>query len=354
MQPASQATPLDFTVSIVACGPLTGVVREGMVYAIGVVQPVQSWTVLRSHEDFAMLSQSLSDRQAACPTLSHLASGSHITQQDVINIRNSKQEWLTRILLEDPQARSSAAMRDFLTLGANTILPQYEGVVWTQFPNMAPQGASDPSFNNHSNKSSGHVDDMEMDIMFFSNADDDAPRPGDIEEEQQEDIAPASERYKQVNEAVTDQDEFDILHGDVEMIEDIGSLAQSMGASHLGRSLQLQAEMTNRNNLNKPPNRLPNLSQGLNIRGSPTPDAADVVRQSHGIAGGLGGAMAQAASNGAFKRKAMESAARLDSFKMIRVIGKGSFGTLQHSTKRCGLYDCAACSLLSISHHFSR
>ena len=31
--------------------------------------------------------------------------------------------------------------------------------------------------------------------------------------------------------------------GEVEMIDDIGSLAQSLGASHLGRSLQLQAEM---------------------------------------------------------------------------------------------------------------
>ncbi|GKY94176.1 hypothetical protein MPSEU_000383600 [Mayamaea pseudoterrestris] len=356
MQHPSSTTPLDFTVSIVACGPLC---HNNMVYAIGVVQPVQSWTVLRSHDDFVALSQSLCDRHDACPSVTQLVAGLHnggntlggsnhnnnsiiMTPEHITHIRNTVQEWLTNILLHDPLSRSLSSMRDFLTLGANIILPMYEGVVWTQFPNMAPQGSShyhvsnsttcinaSPSNNNKNTSACASVDDMEMDIMFSSNnGDDDAARHGDIDDDLQEDyVLCSSERYKPTAEAVTDEDELDMMQGDIEMVEDIGSLAQSMGASHLGRSLQLQAEMTNRNNSNNvvTNNRLPPPApprQGLNIRGSPLLDSSS----KQVAAGGLGGAMAQAASNGAFTRSTMESAASLDSFKMIRVIGKGSFG----------------------------
>merc|ERR1712238_102211 len=59
----------------------------------------------------------------------------------------------------------------------------------------------------------------------------------------------ASERYQPTQDDVTLSDMMEIQNhaDDVEMIEDVGSLAQSMGASHLGRSLQLQAEITNMN-----------------------------------------------------------------------------------------------------------
>lgn len=303
-----------------------------MVYAVGVVQPVQSWTVLRSHDDFAVLSQSLGEGQSPCPAITDFITDGHVNPPNITRIRDSVQEWLTNVLVDHPQARSSTPMRIFLTQGANTVLPQYEGVTWTLFPGMAPHAT--PTLHNFVGiRTTGHVDDMEMDDMFVSNNDDDSARHGEMEEEQEEKIPTASERYKPKYEAVTDQDELDILQGDVEMIEDIGSLAQSMGASHLGRSLKLQAEMTMRNQLSNVHSRgvEPTSPRALNIRGSPTLGVTDATGQPQtaaaaAAAGGLSGAMAQAASNDAFKRKAMESAPRLDSFKMISVIGKGSFG----------------------------
>jgi hypothetical protein len=60
--------------------------------------------------------------------------------------------------------------------------------------------------------------------------------------------------------------------------------------------------------------------KGLNIGGSGALPAPAM--------GGIGGAMAQAASSTHFNHKPPVSAPRLDSFKMIKVIGKGSFGML--------------------------
>merc|ERR1719469_869700 len=57
----------------------------------------------------------------------------------------------------------------------------------------------------------------------------------------------ASARYQPTAEAVSREDVIEIQEqaSEVEMIEDVGSLAQSLGASHLGRSLQLQAQIAN-------------------------------------------------------------------------------------------------------------
>ena len=101
---------------------------------------------------------------------------------------------------------------------------------------------------------------------------------------------------------------------EVEMIEDIGSLAQSLGASHLGRSLQLQAEIATRDN---PTQTAIEPGRGLTVGGS----GAGVA----GV-GGMRSAMENAAELEGLRSRPPESAPRLDSFKMIRVIGKGSFG----------------------------
>jgi len=268
-----------------------------------------------------------------------------------------------------PAARESTEVRTFLTAGANTILPQYEGVAWTQFnPAVVPAAAVAAAAEGVSGTTTaaaavaapgspqahvgspsagqqqsgvGPVDDMEMDDMFLGNDGAGGPHPDDDDDDDDQDddaIPSAAIRYKPTDEAVTDQDELDILQGDVEMVEDVGSLAQSLGASHLGRSLSLQAELKYKGGQqqqyafnSKPP------VQGLTIgRSQQQP-------QTQGpSAGGIGGAMAMAAASSSssqqqrvgefvtsnnFNRKPLESAPRLDSFKMIRVIGKGSFGT---------------------------
>jgi hypothetical protein len=80
---------------------------------------------------------------------------------------------------------------------------------------------------------SGEVADMEMDDMFWQTMKERSRRNTDSSDE--DFIPAASVRYKPTDEAVTDED-MDIMQsaGEVEMVDDIGSLAQSLGASHLG------------------------------------------------------------------------------------------------------------------------
>jgi len=373
---AQQSNP-DFTVTIVACGTTNyangGPPNGMMVYAVAVSQPVQSWTVVRNHDDFSTLADVLSQQVAGipkCPLPKQVENNNDDVTSAIAEARNEMQAWLSSVLMY-PGARETQAVRNFLTMGANAILPQYEGVAWTQFSAAAVTSplVHYPAQGSHSIQAataaaaaaasggspslrSGPVDDMEMDDMFLEHEDGAGPLAhgggnddvDDQEEEEDVDVIPAaSERYKPVDEAVTDEDELEILQdaGDVEMIEDIGSLAQSMGASHLGRSLNLQAEMkhraaaaaatSNSSSKAKPP------QPGLLIGRSSAHNDQQYQQ------GGLGGAMAKAAERAndssekrshphylPFNARPLESAPRLDSFKMIRVIGKGSFGKQAH------------------------
>jgi hypothetical protein len=159
---------------------------------------------------------------------------------------------------------------------------------------------------------------MEMADMFGDEAGGHGEPPDEVDDEEEDYVPSAFERYKPADHSITAEDQMDMV-GEVEMVEDIGSLAQSLGASHLGRSLNLQAEM-------KHPSQQRTFQQpvqGLNVGGASQ-------QQRHGqLTGGLGSAMANAAerSNDGFHQVAPTSVPRLDSFKMIRVIGKGSFGT---------------------------
>jgi hypothetical protein len=297
---------------------------------VTVSQPVQSWTVVRSHNDFLAVGDALSQiiiELPICPTLSSEVANYVMTNDmnGVLKARNSLQNWLCSILMY-PGARDSPAVRNFLTAGANTIAPQYEHVIWTPF-NVVLTPPVRPAASEKRTSDSRHVEagsavnvyDMEMDDMF---ADDDPHFviTGQNEDnDDNEDVIPsASERYKPTDEAVTDEDEMDILQfaGEVEMVEDIGSLAQSLGASHLGRSLQLQAVMKH---------------QVAALDGEPAQVVPSVgngkAMQNLHDTGGLGNAIASAVSE-PFNLKQPLSASRLDSFKMIKVIGKGSFGEL--------------------------
>lgn len=353
-----------------------------MVYAVAVQQPVQSWTVLRSHDEFCAVGHALARAGVVgppdlppCPPHRNIAmvegGGASDSQQSaLVTSRNELQHWLSTVLMH-PAARESGTIREFLTSNANLILPQYEGVVaWTQFGTAlpaatttatAPAAASavvpppaptTPTTHHHhqhpNHPSTGQVDDMEMDDMFL--ADDDGVLGGgghdDPDDCFDEDAVPpaASVRYKPCDEQVTDEDELAILAGDVEMVEDVGSLAQSLGASHLGRSLQLQAELKQHRatagagaggNHHRLPAQ-PSGVQGLTIGKGGGTVATPLQQQPLTGAGGIGGAISMAAANGGtvggfgaepFNRRPLESAPRLDSFRMLRVIGKGSFGT---------------------------
>jgi hypothetical protein len=341
------AAPVDFAVSIVACGPIP----TGMVYAVGVTQPVQSWTVLRSHQDFISVGQALEQSLAGlppCPFYHGLVSNnSHnkygVSSSDleaIIQARNEIQQWLSSILMY-PGARESSAVRQFLTLGANTIPQQYENVVWTQFTPSSDHQSQQHQQQQQQMSSMGNVADMEMDDMFEIDNDDGGAVPDDLEEADEDYIPSASVRYKPTDEAITDEDELDMMAGEVEMVEDIGSLAQSLGASHLGRSLQLQREMKHFVQTHPVPT-MP--SGGLYLRATSSSSQGGGVNNNNssssgltnsmngsmahalGAMGGLASAIAAGSAVEGFHQKPPVSAPRLDSFKMIKVIGKGSFG----------------------------
>jgi hypothetical protein len=327
--------PAEFTVMIIASGPLRS---GGIVHAVAVTQPVQSWTVLRSHDDFYAVSDVLSQLLPdvpACPVI--LDSGSDVVS--VVNARNDLQKWLTAALTH-PGCTETLAVRNFLTHCANIILPQFEGVSWTSFDAegavVPPDSSEHQQQDQHedtdasnsgpaasSNSGLGSLDDMEMDDMFLAE-DENGGLEHDDTDEDDEYVRP-SIRYQPTDEEITEDDEFEMMQfaNEVEMIEDLGSLAQSLGASHLGRSLQLQAEIATRDNPQGTRGQEPqNLRGGLNVGG-----IGSVV--GHASAGGIRSAMENADSTSvadAFGNKPLESAPRLDSFKMMKVIGKGSFG----------------------------
>jgi hypothetical protein len=331
-------------VTIVACGPCLNSAggTASLVYAITVMQPVQCWTIVRSHADCQLLNEAVSAQCTGIEAFPVLTG--QLDFNTMLQARNELQNWLSAILLHS-SACAIPEVSHFLTLGANTVPPQYVDVSWTLLQSQAtvdtvpsnpnPQEVSQQHhhYQFHSSGNSVNLDDMEMADMFLLTDDenngcgvpDDAP---DYEE-----IPPASVRYKPVEDAVTDEDEMELMQfaDEVEMIEDIGSLAQSLGASHLGRSLQLQAELKYFGN--KPSTTTVNAAPPMNVLNNRAPVTSAQIGVSEPQravvgGGGIGSVMERAATNAAhFNHRPLSSAPRLDSFKMLKVIGKGSFGT---------------------------
>ncbi len=365
----------DLRVTISAAGRAdldsgSGIVIPKLIHAITVSQPIQSWTVIRDHVDFITLGSALSTVIAGipqCPPLPSFAqhgsasssnpassnttasSDSNHQMAEILQVRTAAQIWLTTVLLF-PGARESPAVRQFLCYGANSVPAQYQGINWItasdEVVDSSTSAHQQRRSDNHSSDagrnadptSSHSVDELEMDDMFGY---DDVQADDDEEDDDYDDDAEffsATERYQPTIEAVSKDDmmEFQNNADDVEMIEDVGSLAQSMGASHLGRSLQLQAEMSG---LRKHPEAQAqantSASAGLNIgSGSKFSDAShSVISPLGGIGNAVekAGIQQEAAVDGlsdSFYQKSPISAPRLDSFKMIKVVGKGSFGKL--------------------------
>jgi hypothetical protein len=239
----------------------------------------------------------------------------------IVHIRHGLQQWLSTVLLF-PEARNSSAMQTFLTYASNMIPPQYDSVPWTVFTANGQVASSALAFDDIEDNTS-NLDDLMMDDMF-DGGDEIVVGPLQDDSEDEEEYR-ASERYALLDEPVTQEDEMDIANaiaGEFEMIDDVGSLAQSLGASHLGRSLLLQEEMTtphdghfNHHDQEQHQPRQTGLQIGKAISGSGS--------------GGIGSAMEHASHQppvSMLNRPTPEGPPRLDAFKMIKVIGKGSFG----------------------------
>ncbi len=270
---------------------------------------------------------------------------------EIVKVRNAAQNWLSNILLF-PGARESPAVRTFLCYGANFVPTHFQGVNWIPFTHTAPSASTPETTNSSIQDEEGHnqhnrgEEELEMEEMFaFGDgpADDHVDdEVGDYDDDDDAEYFSAADRYQPTEETVTQDDvmEFQNNADDVEMIEDVGSLAQSLGASHLGRSLQLQAQLAGGK---------PNYSSGVDIRTQPQQglNFGGLMSSNHNnnngtkAIGGIGNAVEQAASEAeskvdglsdSFFQKKPVSAPRLDSFKMIKVVGKGSFGKTRIST----------------------
>ena len=325
-----------------------GTILSRLVHAVSVSQPVQSWTVIREHGDFITLGNALSTSIGgipACPAAPAFdaCNNSHDVN-DIVKVRNAAQNWLSNILLF-PGARESPAVHTFLCYDANFVPTHFQGVNWIPFTHTSPSVATPESANSsiqddRPNQHRGE-EELEMDEMFafgdgpaddhYDGVDDEV---GDYDEDGAEYFS-ATERYQPTEETVIQDDvmEFQNNVDDVEMIEDVGSLAQSLGASHLGRSLQLQAQMARgKPHLSTGADAITQPQQGLNIGGM-------VSSNNNGTkgVGGIGNSLEQAAGadskveglSDSFFQKKPVSAPKLDSFKMIKVVGKGSFGELR-------------------------
>lgn len=314
---------MDFSVVIAASAPVE---NGGLVHAVTVVQPIQTWSVIRGQGDFTAVAESL----AACipglpPCPYEVVNDGDINS--VVNARNGLQQWLSTVLMY-AEARNSAAMQNFLTYAINMIPPQYENVPWTiftangQVASPAPAPAPQEQQQQQPEQDSTNLDDMMMDDMFDGGDDVVGPLQDDSDDEEE---YRASIRYAAIDEPVTEEDEMDIANaiaGEFEMIDDVGSLAQSLGASHLGRSLMLQEEMMTPHEQQQQ-----QLEHQQQLQQQPGVQLGAAISGAGG-GGGIGSAMEHAVqNNNTFKKPVPESPPRLDAFKMIKVIGKGSFGT---------------------------
>ena len=99
-------------------------------FAITVIQPVYSWTIIRSHSDFKDLDDALrrSNVHAANHIVPMLANNVNTSDPEtIVNTRNGLQDWLSAVLMF-PSTYEVPEVKSFLTLGANTLPPAYSNV----------------------------------------------------------------------------------------------------------------------------------------------------------------------------------------------------------------------------------
>jgi hypothetical protein len=230
-----------------------------------------------------------------------------------------------------------------------------------------------------SSKSNSNLDEMEMDDMFaFEHEDNDDNTNADSLDDDDnydedgiggdDDASYLQGRYEPTEEVLSPEEVMEIQqdYKEVEMVEDVGSLAQSLGASHLGRSLNLQKEMMS---YKKKGQKMMHQQQMLQHQGLPV--GVNIMANSNNAMasspGGIGNAMAKASNTeqpqaqpephiqglgDSFYRTSPVSAPKLDSFKMVKVIGKGSFGEFCIAKKDLLKYFCTHRIFLRISFLF--
>jgi hypothetical protein len=336
-----------------------------IIHAVSVSQPMQTWSVIRDHIDFTTMDTALKNvapglpNCPGLPAVSHSAPDGSIDVNFIVQARNSAQEWLSAALTI-PAVRNSAIMRQFLCYGANIVPPQFEGVGWVNFNlgneqqvQLSPHHPAPASYAAavRGGTTSNNLDEMEMDEMFaFENEHDDITNADSLEDDENyddgingdDDASYLQGRYEHTEERPSQAEVMDFQKdiGEVEMVEDVGSLAQSLGASHLGRSLNLQKEMMSyKKGQQMMHQQQQGLPMGVNIMtGTDNMMPGGVARSN---SGGIGSIMEQASEQpqakpephiqglaDSFYRTSPISAPKLDSFKMVKVIGKGSFGKL--------------------------
>jgi len=289
-----------------------------------------SWSVLRDHSDFSAFQVSLHSVGAPpFPCAPEVDSSSmDLLKSKVTATRDVLQNWLDTIL-KDPYSGENPLIQQFLCFGANLYTAQQlEGINWVTFTDhsidegfVVTSNVCEPKPRHSS------LDEMEMDDMFDTTDDVEEESEDDEDEDEGRFDYFGVNRYQPVEEAVTQEDAMELQRqvNEIEMVEDVGCLAQSLGASHVGRSLQRQAELANMSKDVPKSNCTSNPGVVVGGKGNETPG------------GGIGDLMMQAQPvknrnskydglRDGFSQASLMSPPSLESFKIIKVIGKGSFG----------------------------
>jgi len=310
-----------------------------LVHVVSVTQPIRSWTVIRDHLDFVALGNVLIEVISGLPTCPPVPLFDfHPSPSDfetIVKARNAIQSWFLNVILY-PGCNEIPALRQFLCFGANMVPLQFEGVDWITFTNSKKKKEELNSQIANSCREN-NLDELEMDDMFAY--EDGGSENLEDDDNNDHDYYSFTDLYQPSEEPISHHDIKEIQNhtDDVEMVEDVGSLAQSLGASHLGKSIQMQRQLHGKKHecLSSKTTLNINIHKGLNVG-----TVLSVSGKEEDNVGGIGNAVEK--SNNApqyqarvkglsdsFNQTKPISPPRLDSFKMIKVIGKGSFGKKQ-------------------------
>jgi hypothetical protein len=322
---------------------------RNIIYALSIAQPVQAWVVYRNHDEFISLAATLFDMGFQAPNILKTLQNEDIAL-NVSSSLNELQSWLDQVL-RHPQITKCEHLNRFLCDGANQPHPLFNSIEWVCSHIETPNSQSVLQLLPPSEMMCYDMSDSDDTDDSGENEvnDNGPPLNNDYDEDHH------CQRYQPTEEELTENDviEFNSICKDVEMVESIEKLGRSLGDPHLSTSLKQRAKMSSDSNRSGviPPNHLDHSlilckeHSGCTEYADPsTTDPSLYSRMSVLIppkGQGIGEALRKEvkysnvtsknlhhSSISPYEKKHTE--VQLDNFKLIKVLGKGSFGTYNY------------------------
>ena len=322
-----QVERMDWNAIIVASGHLCS--GEGLLHVLYVIAPMAQFShhfVARTHADFVVLATELSEDFSDLPPCPNNCN-------DAATFGNELQEWLYAILSNSGVKESPMhpALVKFLSYGANVFPPEYEVLQWWHNVSCSEGALAAPSLSQQEQQLDSPRQSYEI-FDYFGRDDALVGRKEDTGENilDLNSLAPLLGCNENVidadDEVIDDSDFLEVIkaleafdHAKAYVIQEQAILRRSSHTSfrppaHPTSSHQVKADSCNILVSS-------NVPQGLTIGGS----ALDTQN------GGIGAAIKKANfsdvhGDAHHSQSRPLSSTGLDAFKLIRMIGKGSFG----------------------------